>query len=243
MDTVIYQRSDDMAMKIAITRLKGKEGKDQEYCQKYGHDCIIVSPLAAKVNTDRVTAFVKSAENNEFDCIFFTSALPAQIIAPLITHWPRVIAIGPQTTRVLKSAGVACETLPTYYSRDFVPYLGTWIKGRRIGIPRADVPNPGLLEAIARAGGNATEIRCYSLVPTGQALDLQNADAILFTSAMSFRQAIWKRWPGLLVVAIGDVTASVMASDGVRPDVVGDGSLEGTLEKLNEYLASRTADR
>ena len=84
MHTVIYQRGDDMAMKIAITRLKGKEGKDQEYCHKYGHECIIVSPLAAKVNRDRVSAFVKAAENDEFDCIFFTSALPAQIIAPLL---------------------------------------------------------------------------------------------------------------------------------------------------------------
>lgn len=239
MHTVIYQRGDDMAMKIAITRLKGKEGTDQEYCHKYGHECIIVSPLAAKVNRDRVSAFVKAAENDEFDCIFFTSALPAQIIIPLLQHWPRVIAIGPQTTRVLKSAGVTCETLPTYYSRDFVPYLGTWIKGKRIGIPRADVPNPGLLDAIAKAGGYATEIRCYSLVPTGQALDLQNADAILFTSAMSFKQAIWKRWPGLLVIAIGDVTASVMTSEGVRPDVTGDGSLEGTLEKLNEHIGSQ----
>ena len=71
-----------MAMKIAITRLKGKEGTDQEYCHKYGHECIIVSPLAAKVNRDRVSAFVKAAENDEFDCIFFTSALPAQIISP-----------------------------------------------------------------------------------------------------------------------------------------------------------------
>jgi uroporphyrinogen-III synthase len=235
MHTVIYKRGDDKAMKIAITRLKGKEGKDQEYCQKYGYECIIVSPLAAKVNRDRVS---ESAEGDEFDCIFFTSALPAQIIAPLLTHWPRVIAIGPQTTRVLKSFGIDCETLPTYYSRDFVPYLGNWIKGKKIGIPRADVPNPGLIDAITKAGGVATEIRCYSLVPTGHALDLQNADAILFTSAMSFRQAIWKRWPGLLVVAIGDVTAAVMTSEGVRPDVIGDGSLEGTLEKLNEHLSS-----
>jgi uroporphyrinogen-III synthase len=240
MHTVIYKRVDDKAMKIAITRLKGKEGKDQELCTRYGHECIIVSPLAAKVNKERVTEFVRAAENNEFDCIFFTSALPAQIIAPLITHWPRVIAIGPQTARVLKSYGVECETLPTYYSRDFVPYLGSWIKGKRIGIPRADVPNPGLIDAIGRAGGFSTEIRCYSLVPTGQTLDLQNADAVLFTSAMSFKQAIWKRWPGLLVVAIGEVTASVMIADNVRPDVIGDGSLEGTLERYNAYLRERT---
>ncbi len=235
MHTVIYERDDDMAMKIAITRLKGKEEKDNEYCASYGHECFIVSPLTAKVHNERVASFVKAVEREDFDCIFFTSALPAQIIAPLITRRPRVIAIGPQTARVLKSHGVDCETLPTYYSRDFVPYLGNWISGKKIGIPRADVPNPGLLGAILKAGGIATEIRCYSLVPTGQVLDLQGADAILFTSAMSFKQAKWRRSPELLVIAIGDVTASVMVAEGIRPDVVGDGSLEGTLQKLNEY--------
>jgi len=233
--TVIYERGDDMAMKIAITRLKGKEEKDQEYCARYGHECFIVTPLTAKVHNDRIASFVKSVEREDFDCIFFTSALPAQIIAPLISRRPRVIAIGPQTARILKSHGVDCETLPTYYSRDFVPYLGSWIKGKRIGIPRADVPNPDLLDAISKAGGIATEIRCYSLVPTGQVLDLKDAQAILFTSAMSFKQAKWKRSPDLLVIAIGDVTASVMVADRIRPDVVGDGSLEGTLQKLNEY--------
>ncbi len=233
--TVIYERGDDMAMKIAITRLKGKEEKDKEYCAQYGHECFIVTPLTAKVHDDRVASFVKAVEREDFDCIFFTSALPAQIIAPLITHRPRVIAIGPQTARILKSHGVDCETLPTYYSRDFVPYLGSWIKGKRIGIPRADVPNPDLIEAISKAGGIATEIRCYSLVPTGQVLDLKGADAILFTSAMSFKQAKWKRSPDLLVIAIGDVTASVMVAEGFRPDVVGDGSLEGTLQKLNDF--------
>ena len=223
-------------MKIAITRLKGKEEKDREYCARYGHDCFNISPLAAKVHDDLVASFVSAVDHEEFDCIFFTSALPAQIIAPLLSRWPRVIAIGPQTARVLKSQGIDCETLPSYYSRDFVPYLGSWIRGKRIGIPRADVPNPGLLEAIAKAGGVVTEVRCYSLVPTGQVLDLRGADAILFTSAMSFKQARWKRTPDMLVVAIGEVTASVMITEGTRPDVVGDGSLEGTLQKLNDYL-------
>ena len=121
-----------MAMKIAITRLKGKDEKDKEYCARYGHDCFIVSPLTAKVHDDRVASFVKAVEREDFDCIFFTSALPAQIIAPLITRRPRVIAIGPQTARILKSHGIDCETLPTYYSRDFVPYLGIGLKVKEL---------------------------------------------------------------------------------------------------------------
>ena len=36
-------------------------------------------------------------------------------------------------------------------------------------------------------------------------------------------------------MAIGEITASVMREGGVVPVVVGDGSLEGTLQKLNQF--------
>jgi uroporphyrinogen-III synthase len=91
------------------------------------------------------------------------------------------------------------------------------------------------MDAITSSGGFAEECRCYSLVPTGDALRLHGADAILFTSAQSFKTAIWEPTPDLLIMAIGEITASVMREGGVVPVVVGDGSLEGTLRKLNQF--------
>lgn len=225
-----------LLMKIAVTRLAGKEGSDAERCAKYGHVCYSVHPLRSEVRQGAVTAFVESVERGDFDCLFFTSALPAKIIAPLLNRFPRVIAIGPQTAQELRSYEIECETLPGFYSRDFVPYLGAWIAGKHIGIPRADVPNPGLLGAIAAAGGIAHEFRCYALEPTGQPLSLKEADAVLFTSAMSYTKAIWTPRKGLLVMAIGEVTAAAMQRGGTLPAVVGDGSLEGTLAALNIYI-------
>ena len=150
-----------------------------------------------------------------------------------------MIAIGPQTAKELQRFEVECETLPGFYSRDFVPYLGDWIKGKNIGIPRADVPNAALIDAITSAGGIAHEFRCYQLEPTGESLNLDDADAILFTSAMSFKKAIWAARPNLLVMAIGDITASDMSKAGTNPVVIGDGSLEGTLTALNAYLGQK----
>jgi uroporphyrinogen-III synthase len=224
-------------MKIAITRLKEKGASDAPRCRAFGHECYPVSPLRSDMNEKRVSAFVTAVHRNDFDCIFFTSALPAQIIAPHLISYPRVIAIGPKTAEALQEYGIDCETLPAFYSRDFVPYLGDWIKKRHIGIPRADVPNPDLLEAIRAAGGFAHEFRCYSLIPTGETLDLGEADAILFTSAMSFKTAVWEPRPDLLVIAIGEITAETMEEGGIHPAVVGDGSLEGTLTNLNVYLS------
>jgi uroporphyrinogen-III synthase len=226
-------------MKIAVTRLAGKEKSDAARCASFGHSCYSVHPLHSEIREDTITTFVEAVDRGDFDCIFFTSALPAKIIAPRMGRFPRVIAIGPQTAHELRQHDIDCEILTSFYSRDFVPYLGDWIRGRRIGIPRADVPNPGLIDAISAAGGIPTEFRCYSLEPTGDTLDLTGAGAILFTSAMSFKKAAWTPHPGLLIMAIGEITAEAMRSGGTDPEVVGDGSLEGTLGALNTYLEAR----
>ena len=135
--------------------------------------------------------------------------------------------------------GIAAETLPSFYSRDFVPYLGVWIRGKSIGIPRAEVPNPLLIEGIRNAGGVPVEVGIYALIPTGNVLDLSRAGAILFTSAMSFSTAVYRTDAPIMKIAIGESTGAVMRSNGVEPDVTGDGSLEGTLQALNTYLAAR----
>jgi len=225
-------------MKIAITRLLGKEGGDSARCERFGHRCYSVHPLHSAIHREVVEAFVNEVDRNGFDCLFFTSALPAAIIAPRLSRFPRVIAIGPSTAAILHQYDIECETLTSFYSKDFVPYLGSWINGKRIGIPRADVPNPLLLEAIRSAGGIASEFRCYELAPTNEPFDLTGADALLFTSAMSFEKAVWKNRAGLLIMAIGDVTAEKMRKAGVVPEVVGDGSLEGALSALNKYQAT-----
>jgi uroporphyrinogen-III synthase len=226
-------------MKIAVTRLAGKEKSDTARCAAAGHSCYSVHSLRSEIHEKTITEFVDAAEQGEFDCIFFTSALPAKLIAPRLGRFPRVIAIGPQTAKELRQYDIDCEVLTSFYSRDFVPYLGNWIRGKRVGIPRADVPNPGLMDTITVAGGIPREFRCYSLEPTGDELDLTGAGAVLFTSAMSFAMAVWTPRPDLLVMAIGEITAGAMRTGGTNPTILGDGSLEGTLVALNAYLISQ----
>ena len=224
-------------MKIAVTRLAGKERNDAARCAQFGHICYSVHPLRSEIRPRAITAFIEAVDRGEFDCLFFTSALPARIIAPLLNRFPRIIAIGPQTAQELQHYEIDCEILTSFYSRDFVPYLGDWIRGKHIGIPRADVPNPSLIDAITAAGGVPHEFRCYGLEPTGESLNIDDADAILFTSAMSFAKAVWMMRPDLVVMAIGDITAGAMRAAGTNPAVVGDGSLEGTMMALNDYLS------
>lgn len=226
-------------MKIAVTRLLGKEGSDNTRCAQFGHECFRVSPLRAHVYHDKVKEFVDATNNGEYDCIFLTSALPAKLAAPLIQTGTRIVAIGPETGKVFVEKGLSVEILPRFYSSELVPYLGPWLRGKKIGVLRAEVPNAPLIDDIIQNGGIPCEVRCYSLEPTGEELALFGADALLFTSAMSFRHAIWKRRSGFLILAIGNVTAEVMIKGGFPPAVTGDGSLEGTLTALNLYLEQR----
>ena len=222
-------------MKIAVTRLAGKEERDAARCAAFGHACYSVHPLRSEIRED-VSPRLQGQSNAGSLTASFSRVHFRQKSLPLSSKRPpRVIAIGPETARELERCGVACETLPGFYSRDFVPYLGDWIKGKTIGLPRADVPNAPLIDAITRAGGIAREFRCYRLAPTNEPLDLDKADAILFTSAMSYKKAIWTPRPDLLVMAIGDITAAAMMYGRTLPAIVGDGSLEGTLAALNEH--------
>ncbi|MHB8053541.1 MAG: uroporphyrinogen-III synthase, partial [Methanoregula sp.] len=89
-------------MKIAVTRLAGKEESDAARCAASGHSCYSVHPLRSAIREETIMAFVDAVDHSEFDCIFFTSALPAKIIAPRLNRFPRVIAIGPQTAKELQ---------------------------------------------------------------------------------------------------------------------------------------------
>ena len=228
-------------MLIAITRLREKSGKDNEMCGKYGHECRIVSPMKAELYPENIRNFVDKANSGAFDCIFFTSALPAQSVTPLLDDTgrkARIVAIGPQTAKTVESFGVKCETLTSFYSNEFTSYLGDWIKGKNIGIPRADVPNPHLISGIQDAGGNVFETPIYALIASNEPLDLSGGDVILFTSANSFTYSVWDRSKPIIAAAIGEVTAKRMKDDGVMPTVIGDGSLEGTLKALNSVYGN-----
>jgi uroporphyrinogen-III synthase len=225
-------------MKIAITRLSGKGDDDPALCRRFGYECFTVSPLVAHLYPDQIEEFAVRVNRGDFDCVFFTSALPVMYIAPLLERWPRIVAIGPQTARLLERFGIGSEILPEHYSRAFAPYLGSWLHDRHVGIPRADVPNSALSDSIRSFGGIPHEMPVYALAPTCADLPVGDADALLFTSVMSFQKAVFTRRSDLLYIAIGEITADAMRNGGIEPAVVGDGSLEGTLQALAVYLDS-----
>lgn len=227
-------------MLIAITR-HACAVEDAAICEKYNHTARFVSPVKPVKNESAIAEFIEAANSRQFDSIFFPSAFAAEKIGPFINPrlatTVRMIANGPQTAKILHNIGLAAEMLPFFYSRDLIPYLGKWIRGRKIGIPRADVTYLKLSAEIEHVGGIPCEYKCYDIVATNEVLDFKGCGAVLFTSPSAFRMAkLPKAEDSLIKLAIGDVTAEAMMYGGWGAAVVGDGSVEGTLKALNSYL-------
>ena len=60
---------------------------------------------------------------------FFTECPPCNDHRPATLTVAQVIATDPRTALTLGHFGIDAETPPSFYSRDFVPYLGSWIRG------------------------------------------------------------------------------------------------------------------
>jgi len=226
-------------MLIAITQHAGAV-EDEAICEKYSHKAKFVAPARYQENADEFEKFVTATNNREFDAVFFPSALAAEklgaLVDPRLATKVRMIANGPQTAKDLHNVGLAAEMLPFYYSRDLIPYLGKWIHGKKIAIPRADYTYPQLAADIERAGGVPFEYHCFELAPTNEPLDLEGCGAVLFTSPEAFEMSRLPKVKDIIMIAIGDVTANAMMYGGCPPSVVGDGSVEGSLIALNSYL-------
>jgi uroporphyrinogen-III synthase len=227
-------------VKIAITKLKEKSEGIHELFRKYGHEALIISTIAASDPTDPapLSRLAGMASKGEIDILIFTSALgvdklfergkPAKTI--------RIVSVGPKTAKKVEEHGMSSEVIAQFSSEHFAEYLGD-ISGKTIGIARAEVPNPELVESLASGAATIVEAAAYRLEPAGISVAdaLKEADAVIFTSAKSFESSgfshVHAKKPK--VIAIGQKTASTMRKHGVVPDIVGNGTLESCLSLLS----------
>ena len=225
-------------MKIAVTKLEEKSEGVAELFMRHGHEAIIVPTMRAGEPSDpgpleRLAAMLS---NGEIDILIFTSALGvAKLCGRVKPQNVRIISVGPKTAEKVKEYGLSSEVIAKFSSDHFANHLGD-IKGKTIGVARAQVPNKELTQSLTSKGAVVIEAHAYSLEPTGNDITdaLQNADAVIFTSAKSFEYSGFKNdiSSELKVAAIGEKTANAMKKHGIVPDVTGNGTLESCLSQL-----------
>ena len=228
-------------VKIAVTKLREKSEGIHDLFRRYGHEALIISTMVAADATDPapLASLAEMASKGTIDILIFTSALgvdklferarPAKNV--------RIVSVGPKTAKKVEEYGFKSEVIAKFSSEHFAQYLGD-IRGKTLGIARADVPNPELIKSLESGGAIVVEAPAYRLGPAGTGFDdiLDDADAVIFTSAKSFEYSRFQcnNHKKLKVVAIGEKTAKAMRNQRLEPDIVGDGTLESCLIVLSE---------
>ncbi len=153
----------------------------------------------------------------------------------LIPKNVRIVSVGPKTAKKVEEYGLKSEVIEKFSSDNFAQHLGD-IKGKTIGIARAEVPNSELTSSLISRGATIIEAPAYRLVPGNSIVGvLEDADAVIFTSARSFELSGFNKDHArkIKVIAIGQKTADTMRKLGIEPELVGNGTLENCLALIS----------
>ena len=233
-------------MKVAVTRLQEKEENTVELFETYDLKAVTVPTIRSRPPHDPASldALVRMVSEQRIDILIFTSSLGVSSFfekCDSLSPNTKIISVGPKTARKVNEFGHPSEVLDSFSSDKFAEYLKERAQGTVIGIARAGVPNPELVQALESLGATVVEGVCYELESAPNKLKgmiaAHEVDAVVFTSTKSFLSAGLENTDvsDVVMVAIGPKTAKGMGDGGVEPDVVGGGTLESCavlLQKL-----------
>ncbi|MCL7413741.1 MAG: uroporphyrinogen-III synthase, partial [ANME-2 cluster archaeon] len=207
----------------------------------YGHEAVLVPTMktAPPLDHDPLNILCAKVAAEEVQFLIFSSTMGVEYFFDQCKHVPAgivMIAVGPKTADAVCDKGFTCETIPSYSSDHFASHLGSRIKGKTVGVVRPDVPNPQLVESLTSLDAQVVEGIAYRLLPCGHEFKeiLPDVDAVIYTSGKSFilSGVSGEELEGKIVVAIGPKCDAVMKQKGIKPDITGNGTLEGCLTAL-----------
>ena len=226
-------------MRIAVTKLEEKSEGIPELFHRFGHEAVIVSTMRAADPSDiePILRLCDMISKGKIDILIFTSSLGVEKLFGKI--FPdkkiRIVSVGPKTAKKVEEFGSKSEVIEKFSSENFADHLGD-IYGKTIAIARAEVPNPELILSLESKGAVVIEAPAYRLEPAGNSIlgVLDNVDAVIFTSAKSFELSGFgqENAKKTKVIAIGEKTAAALRKLGIRPDHVGNGTIEDCLLAL-----------
>lgn len=226
-------------VKIAVTKLEEKSEGIKELFSRYGHEAVIVSTMRAldPADIEPLLLLCSMIQKGKIDILIFTSSLGVAKLFDKVMPGRnlRIVSVGPKTAKKVREYGFKSEVIEKFSSEHFADYLGD-ISEKTIGIARADVPNPALLDSLKKKGAFIIEAPSYRLEPSGEKIHgvLNNVEAVIFTSAKSFELSGFSKDEAKMIksIAIGNKTAEAMIRSGIKPDFIGNGTLEDCLSAL-----------
>lgn len=223
--------------RVCITRATRNADELTKQLHEYGADVFEFPTVAIETSTDST----QLNDIGNYDWILFTSingvdALFDQLHAGgqdlRSLHGIRLYAISAKTAEALAWRGLRVDGVPQHYDPKTIvshlEQLGGPLGGQRMLLPRADVGQSALPEALRNAGAAVTELQAYQMVIPEEArsraekLAAYGPDYVIFNSASAARNFCsimgddLKRLPEELVYAsIGPVASKAAADCGL----------------------------
>ncbi|HEX2229637.1 MAG TPA: uroporphyrinogen-III synthase [Candidatus Binatia bacterium] len=252
--------------RIVITRARAQAGRLARAIEQLGGEAIEFPTIAIKPAVD--LGGLDDAIKNfyRYDWLIFTSANAAKIFFERMAQLSansrqltttQIAAIGPETAKVVKAAGVEnCLVPSTYRAEGILDMLRpTSMQHKRVLIPRAAKAREVLPETLRRWGAQVDVIEAYcTVLPKSDAGKLQAAlergeiDMITFTSSSTvanFAQIFDGRsLTDILgetpIACIGPITESTVRDlGGVAAVTAGEFTIEGLVHAIVDYLSEK----
>lgn len=188
---------------------------------------------------------------SDFDWIVFTSAngvrfvaerLKTLGIAPNIFALNKLAAIGPATARAAQDLGWRVDFIPTKFLGEQIAIELPIERGQRALLLRADLASDVLARGLQARGVIVVDVEAYrTVMPTSQAIDLTQVDAVTFTSSSTVKNfvAMHNAVGNAKVFCIGTVTADTARELGLHVDAVAvEHTIDGLVNAMVEFYNS-----
>lgn len=219
-----------------------------------------VIDIQATANTKELDRAISNLE--QYDWIVFTSVngvssffqrlyelkLDARALKGL-----KIGVIGPATAKALEIRGIIPDYLPQVYtSQGFLAGLSRQdITGQQFLLPRADIADKELAEAISQLGAEVYEVVVYQTVPVATAIPQvkemllsREIDVITFTSSSTVSNlvALFNKEElaanNAKIACIGPKTADTAARVGLKVDIVAsENTIPGLVTAIEKYFS------
>ncbi len=252
-------------LRILVTRPQGQASRLSEALRAEGAEPIEV-PAIAIVPPPSWDELDAAIARGSYDWVVFTSANGVRFFAERLRATGRTVswfdhvnvaAIGPETARMLRTAGVEPRLVPDeYVAEALVACIADRgpLDGQRVLVPRADIARDALVTGLRQEGATVDSVVAYRTVPATPPPDLLLSlqrgaiDAATFTSSSTVRALLEMlgtqadTLKGVTIACIGPVTAATARDAGLVPHVVATTyTVAGLVSALRDHFQSESA--
>ncbi len=251
--------------RVLVTRATGQASNLGKLLTEHG--AIPVEMPAIEIQPIEKNAELEKAISNleDYNWLIFTSAnavaafwhgLEKQKKDARALSGLTVGAIGPATKQTLEAKGISPDFVPEIHTSEGIAdaLKKEKIIGARFLLPRADIADKALAEAIAGLGATVDDIAVYQTAPATagiarakKALDDSKIDIITFASSSKVNNlvAAFKGKPvelhGAKVACIGPKTAETVRKAGLKVDIMAkEQSIPALVEAIEEYYSKKS---